>query len=182
MEALNPYFAADEAAIPASFTKAWDEWAAKVAEKATPGEINTDWILTNKFYSNIIVEPFHVKYRFYGKDATATVKGLVQLVNEDPEQAFLAFDAVRIKTRTLAPEDDVDFKIVAAEVDDLNSDVIDLTVEPVGLPDYFYSVRRSSIPSPRMSRPSFRSLLLFTRSSRSSSPMRILLHSASPSS
>ena len=139
MEALNPYFAADEAAIPASFTKAWDEWAAKVAEKATPGEINTDWILTNKFYSNIIVEPFHVKYRFYGKDATATVKGLVQLVNDDPEQAFLAFDAVRIKTRTLAPEDDVDFKIVAAEVDDLNSDVIDLTVEPVGLPDYFYA-------------------------------------------
>lgn len=138
MDAYNPYFEAS-AEIPASFTEEWDAWAAKAAEATNPSEIDLDWILTNKFNSNVIVEPFHVKYRFYGKDAAATVKGLVQVVNENPEQAFLAFDAVRVKVRTLAEGDDVDFKIVAAEVDDLNADVIDLTVEPVGLPDYYYA-------------------------------------------
>ena len=139
MEAYNPYFVADEETIPASFTAEWDAWAEKVAENANPGELDLDWLLTNKFNSNVIVEPFHVKYRVYGKDAAATVKALVKAVNDDPDQAFLAFDAVRIKTRTLQEGDDVDFKIVAAEVDDLNADVIDLTVEPVGLPDYFYA-------------------------------------------
>ncbi len=85
--------------------------------------------------SPVIVVPSEVKYRIYGEDAADVVMSLVDLVNAK-DSAILAFDVVRVKTRV--NNDGVAVKILGAAQDDLNPDIITLTVKPEGLPDAFW--------------------------------------------
>ncbi len=85
--------------------------------------------------SPVIVVPSEVKYRIYGEDAADVVMSLVDLVNAK-DSAILAFDVVRVKTRI--NNDGVAVKILGAAQDDLNHDIITLTVKPEGLPDAFW--------------------------------------------
>lgn len=81
-----------------------------------------------------------VKYRIYGENASGIVESLVAAVNNEVAangySSTLTFDVVRVKTRVNL--DGAEVLVVGAEVDDLNPDIISLTVAPRNLGDEFY--------------------------------------------
>lgn len=82
-----------------------------------------------------------VKYRIYGENASGIVESLVAAVNNEVAangySSTLTFDVVRVKTRVNLEGAEV--LVVGAEVDDLNPDIISLTIAPRNLGDNFYS-------------------------------------------
>ena len=73
-----------------------------------------------------------VKYRVYGEDAAEIALALVEAYDS------LAFDVVKVYPNTRANLEGAELQIVGAEIDDLMSDVLVLTVLPQGLGDTFY--------------------------------------------
>ncbi len=110
------------------------------AEMLQPTEVAGEFI----YPEESIPATSHVKYRVYGVDASTIVTNLVAAVNKEiadgaDSSAILSFDVVRVASKLNL--DDVAVWVVGAEVDDMNPDIIDLTVKTVGLGDDFFFSR-----------------------------------------